>query len=147
MIAHKIPWLCMCVILLAGCSMPAVLTPSPIPALPSATPTVARTLTISLLYPKADTEAEMGQSAKFIVRVTDAKGQTVPDAQVTLTLHDASGQKVATIPATAGDGQVYRTEAVLSAPQRPWRIDIEARQLARWVVRAARVKNSTVKSC
>ncbi len=130
MLARKILWLCMCVMLLAGCSTPAAPAPSPMPALPSATPTLARSLTISLLYPKADTEAEMGQSAKFIVRVTDAQGQALPDAQVMLTLHDASGQKVATIPAAAGAGQVYRTEAV-PIPHRTaegrWQIDIEAR--------------------
>lgn len=113
--------------------MPAVPTASPIPTLPSATPTLARSLTISLLYPKADTEAEMGQPVKFIIRVTSAEGQTVPEAQVTLTLHDASGQKVATLPAMAGRDQIYRTEAV-TVPHRTvegkWDIAIEARTAA-----------------
>jgi hypothetical protein len=148
MIAHKIPWLCVCVILLAGCSMPAVLTPSPLPTLPSATPTLARSLTISLLYPKADTEAEMGQPVKFIVRVSDAEGQAVPDAQVTLTLHDASGRNVATIPAVAGRGQVYRTEAVTiphHTAEGKWDIAFKAKTAAAQGAGSGsfKIKNST----
>jgi len=130
MIARTIRWLCVCTILLAGCNTPTLLPPAPpSPTPPSATSTSARSLTISLLYPKADTETEMGQSVKFIVRVTNADGQTVPDAQVTLTLHDASGRKVAAFPAAAGSGQVYRTEAV-AIPHRTlegkWNITVEA---------------------
>ncbi len=131
MITRKIYWLCACLMLLAGCNIsPTPASSPPPPTLPSATPTVTRSLSVSLLYPSADTEAEMGQSVKFIVRVTDAKGQLIPDAQVTLTLHDASGQKVTTTPATAGRDQIYRTEAVL-VPHRTveghWQIDIDAK--------------------
>jgi hypothetical protein len=90
----------------------------------------------------------MGQPVKFIVRVTDVEGQTVPDAQVTLTLHDASGQKVATIPAVAGRGQVYRTDAV-SVPHRTaegkWDIAIEAQTAAAQGAGSGqfKIKNST----
>jgi hypothetical protein len=35
----------------------------------------------------------MGRSVKFIMRVTNTDDQTVPDAQVKLTLHDASGRR------------------------------------------------------
>ena len=135
MVARKIYWLGICLTLLAGCSLSATPSPSPSPsspppALPTATSTVARSLIISLLYPTANTEVDMGKSVKFIVRVTDAEGKVVPDAQVTLTLHEASGQKVAATPATAGSGQVYRSEAV-PIPHRTvegrWQIDIEAK--------------------
>ena len=72
----------------------------------------------------------MGQPVKFIVRVTDAAGQDVDGAQVTLTLRAANGQDVATIPAVMGRDKVYRTAAV-SMPHRAaegrWQIDIEAR--------------------
>ena len=149
MIARKTQWLCVYAILLAGCSIPAAPLPSSTPTLPPpAPPASVRPLTISLRYPKADTEAEMGQSAKFIVRVTDAQGQALPDAQVMLTLHDASGQKAIAIPAAAGAGQVYRTEAV-PIPQRTvegrWQIDIEARAAGAQGHHAGsfKVKNST----
>jgi hypothetical protein len=139
MFARKIYWLCVCLILLAGCSRPATPSPSPTHApqpspvsisLLSATPTTVSPLTVDILYPTASTEAEMGQSVKFIVRVTDANGQSVSDAQVTLTLHDASDRTVTTTPAIVGAGQVYRTEAV-PIPHRTaegrWQIDIDAK--------------------
>ncbi len=90
----------------------------------------------------------MGQPVKFIVRVIDAEGQTVPDAQVTLTLHDASGQNVATIPAVAGRGQVYRTEAVPvphHTVEGKWDIAIEAKTAAAQGAGSGsfKIKNST----
>ena len=135
MCARKIYWLGVCLILLASCSVPATPSPSPSPSLPpstlsTATPVAAQPLAIDLLYPGADSQAEMGQSVKFIVRVTDASGQAVPDAQVTLTLHDANGQSAVTTTAAAGKGGVYRTEAV-PIPHRTaeghWQISIEAK--------------------
>ncbi len=137
-VARKIYWLgVVCLILMAGCGPSATPPPaptlSPSPSLPTAKPQVTRPLTVALLYPTPNTEVEMGQSVKFIVRVIDAEGQTVPDAQVTLTLHDATGRNVATIPAAAGSGQVYRTEAV-SVPHHTvegkWDIAIEAKSAA-----------------
>jgi hypothetical protein len=139
MLARKTYWLgVVCLILLAGCSRfttpPPALSPSPPPSsLPATTPAASRLLAVELLYPTANTEVQMGQPIKFIVRVSDAGGQAVPDAQVTLTLHAASGQSVAAIPAVAGRGQVYRTEAV-PVPHRTvegrWDIAVEAKTAA-----------------
>jgi predicted secreted protein len=130
LIARLLQWLCLCAILLAGCSTPTLPPAVPLsPTPPSATPRSVRPLTISLLYPKADTEAEMGQPVKFIVRVTDAEGQDTDGAQVALELRDAHGQNVATVPAMMGRDKVYRSAAV-PIPHRTaegrWQIAIEA---------------------
>jgi hypothetical protein len=69
-------------------------------------------LTINLLYPLSTTEIEMGQSLKGIIRVTDAQGSAVGDAQVTLSLTDPHGQLVANMPAMFGGGDVYRTDSL-----------------------------------
>ncbi len=155
LVARRTCWLCfVCLILVAGCGpfvtphpVPSPSSPPP-PSLPAATPTVKHSLTINVLYPAANTEVEMGQPVKFIVRVIDGEGQPVPDAQVTLTLHDANGQKVATLPAAAGPGQVYRTGAV-PIPHRTaegeWNIAVEASAAAAEGTGsgAFKVKNST----
>ena len=130
MIAHVLPWLCLCVFLLAGCNIPITAAPSPTAtSQPTSTPTPIDSLSVSLLYPRADTEVEMGQPVKFIVRVSDAEGQDVEGAQVTITVRDASGKNAAAISATMGHDKVYRSTAV-PIPHRTaagrWQIDIEA---------------------
>lgn len=156
MIMHPFRWLWVCAVLLAGCSIPvapsipaAPTLPSPAPtSTPQATPTTTRSLTVSLLYPKADTAAEMGQSVKFIVRVNDTPGQAVNDAQVAITLRDASGKNAATIPAVVGPDKVYRTASVF-IPHRTaegsWQIAIEAKTAAAQGsgLGSFKIKNST----
>jgi hypothetical protein len=90
----------------------------------------------------------MGQSVKFIVRVTDTSGQAVPDAQVTLTLHDATGHPLVTTTAVAGKDKDYRTGAVL-IPHRTvegrWQVDIAAQtaQALGHTLGSFRIKYST----
>jgi len=53
----------------------------------------------------------MGQSLKSIIKVTDQKGNIVKNANVTLTLRASDGQLLASLPATFGSGDVYRTDS------------------------------------
>ena len=102
----------------------------PTAALPTPSPTTLTALTVSLLYPRADTEVEMGASVTFIVRVTDGQGQPVRDGQVAITLHDPGGRHSADIPAAFGSGDVYRSTS-WTVPHRTldgaWSISIAAR--------------------
>jgi len=119
-------------IVLAACGAPArpASTPTSTAALPSSTPTSLDSLTVSLLYPKSDSEVEMGGTVKFIVRVMDGQGQPVPDGQVLIALQDSSGEPVAEVPAQYGSGDVYRSGA-WTVPHRTragaWSISITAR--------------------
>ncbi len=45
-------------------------------------------LDVSLVYPNKDSELEMGQSVRFIVRVTDTRGDAVSNANVILAIQD-----------------------------------------------------------
>ena len=92
--------------------------PVPPPAVaPIPMATAMEALTVSLLYPKGDSEVEMGQTVKFILRVTDGQGQPARDGQVTISVHDPGGRQVAEIPALFGDGEVYRSGS-WKVPQR-----------------------------
>ncbi len=91
--------LTMCMVVAAGCA------PSRAAAVPS------QHLTVSLLYPSQQTTIEMGQSLKSIVEVRDAQGQPVKEARVELTITDAAGNQLGRVPAAAGGGDVYRSEA------------------------------------
>lgn len=53
----------------------------------------------------------MGRSIKSIIQVSDAQGNLVEDALVTLSLKDPDGQQVVQLPAMFGEGDVYRTES------------------------------------
>ncbi len=114
--------------LLAGCAAP-VSAPTPAAAVspaPSATPAV---LTLALLFPKTDTQVEMGQPARFIVQVLDSTGQAVKDAAVILTVSDAQGQPAGEIAAAFGSGDVYRGAAWSVPHRRPegtWQIQVRA---------------------
>ena len=87
-------------------------------------------LTVDLLYPKQDSEMEMGQPVKFIVRVTNTKGNIVSNAQVTLTVHDPGGRVVTAIPAVPDDEGIYRTNS-WTIPHRTlegtWAVALEAK--------------------
>ena len=96
-------WYLTGIFLLAGCvsSQPAT----------KLMPTHESMLNVSLLYPTEGAPLEMGQTIKAIVRVTDEQGHPVPDASVTVTFRDPAGQVIGTMPASYGNGDVYRTES------------------------------------
>ena len=96
-----IPWLWACIALLAGCAAPTPIVME--------TPAAKETLLVSLLYPVDDTEIEMGQTIKTIIRVTDAQQQPVQDATVSVTFSDPNGEVIGSVPAAFGDGEVYRS--------------------------------------
>ena len=100
---HLISWLLSGVFLLVGCAAPAI------PATP--TPTEAVNLTVSLLYPTGDSQIEMGQTIKVILRVTDEQEHPVGGASVSVTFSDPSGQVIGSIPANFGAGDVYRSNS------------------------------------
>lgn len=107
--------------LLAGCA-----TPTPVTT-PTAT-TVGK-LTVSLLYPTGDSDIEMGQTIKVIIRVTDEQEYPVGGANVTVTFSDPSGQVIESIPASFGDGEVYRSDSWTvphRMPEGNWSIHVEA---------------------
>lgn len=103
--------------------------PVPVPARAEEPPPVGR-LAVSVLYPKADTEVEMGRSVKFIARVADARGNWVSDAQVTIMVRDPGGKIMGAIPTIPGKEGVYRSDA-LALPHRmregTLRVAIEAK--------------------
>ena len=132
-----IRWLFVCLILLAGCSVPVELTPTPTlmpvsttASAPTQEPTPVDRLAVGALYPKQDSELEMGQSVKFIARVTNAKGDIVSNAQVTIKVNDPSGKIIAAIPAVSDIDGVYRTDFWAiphRAPEGTWRVALEAK--------------------
>lgn len=87
-------------------------------------------LIITLLYPTGTTEIEMGQSLKTIIKILDAQQKVVENAQVTLSVIDPDGTSLASIPATFGAGDVYRTEA-WNIPHKEregvWTLTVDAR--------------------
>ncbi len=101
----------------SGCSGPA--TPATVPS-----------LTVKFLYPTTGQSRLMGQGLKSIVQVLDEDGTPVMDAQVALSVRDPSGESIAELPAAAGGGDVYRTEA-WAVPHRTqagtWSIQVQAR--------------------
>ncbi len=135
MIIFRMRWWLMCLIVLVACGVPSAptATPTTLPLpthMPTPLPTTMSLLTVNLLYPKTDTEIEMGRSVAFIVQVTDAQGNAVRDGQVTIALHDSTGKHVADIPATFGSGDVYRSKAWTVSHRTPdgtWRVSIAAR--------------------
>ena len=99
-------------LLLAGCTStvitpPTVLTPSPSPTVDQPT---QQPLTVEILYPKAETVAEMGQKIKTIVEVRTSDGQRLPTARVSLNAIPAGGGVSIPIPITAGTDGVFRSE-------------------------------------
>ena len=99
--------MCLTLLVLTSACAPA----TPTETLPQPTESSRDDLKISLLYPTTTTEFEMGRSIKSIIQVSDAQGNVVQDAQVTWSLNDPGGQQVIQLPATFGDGDVYRTES------------------------------------
>jgi len=130
-------WLLVCLISLAGCSVPvkpiptSTLVPvSPIALTPAQEPTPVDRLAVDVLYPKQDSELEMGQSVKFIVRVTNATGDIVSNAQVTVTLHDPGGSIITAMPAVSDSDGVYRTDSWTAphrTPEGTWGAALEAK--------------------
>ncbi len=120
---------CLTLLTLTTACVPA----TPTETLPQPTEIEAADLNINLLYPTNTTEFEMGRSVKSIIQVSDAHGNLVEDAQVTLTLNDPDGQQVAQLPAMFGDGDVYRTES-WQVPHKTtsgdWILVVEARSEA-----------------
>lgn len=109
-------WLLAFLVLLTGCAVsasptrpPAMLTPTPVPVRAEET-APAGNLDVTVLYPGEDTEMEMGQSTRLTIQVTDAQGNVVSDAQITITVHDPEGQTIATIPALHKGNGLYRTD-------------------------------------
>lgn len=96
-----------------------------------AVPTASRSesLTVNVLYPTADSNTKMGQSLKSIVKVLDAQGQRVTDAQVTVSVVDPTGNVISSLPAAAGSADLYRTDGWI-IPHRmqagDWTIHAEA---------------------
>jgi hypothetical protein len=93
----------LCLVILSACVAP----------IPSPTIAPISTLSVTLLYPKADTVLEMGNQLKCIIQVRDTRGVPVNDARVTLTIVDPSGAQAGEIEAIAGDADAYRTNAWL----------------------------------
>ncbi len=148
-----IRWLLVGLVLLSACNSPVAPAPTFTPALtpisaPAQAPAAVDRLTVSLLFPKAGTEVEMGQSIKIIAQVSDAQGDAVGNAQMTIEVHDPNGKAISTIPVAAGRDKVYRSDAV-AVPHRvsegTWNISIEARtdQAQGNASGSFKVKNST----
>ena len=109
---------------------------------------LAEDLTVSILYPIDATAVEMGQAIKGIVKVVNSQGKPVENAEVTLSFKDPAGQLITSLPATFGDGDVYRTDR-WTIPHRQqegnWTLIVEAKTDAHQgkVTTTFHVKNST----
>jgi hypothetical protein len=66
---------------------------------------------VSVLYPKQDTEVEMGQPLKFITRVTNFGGSAITDAKGIIGVRDPGGGLVATIAAVSDSEGTYRSDS------------------------------------
>ena len=111
-------WFFLSIALLTGCSTPT--------QAPTYTPVQQQIFNVSLLYPTQTTEIEMGQTIKVIARVTDEQDQPVKNANVDVTFRTPEGQVLGTVPATFGNGDVYRSEA--------WTIPHKT-QAGRWTIK------------
>jgi hypothetical protein len=103
--------------LLTGCNWPT----------PSRASTPIGPLTVSLLYPKQDTQVEMGQAVTFILQVSDARGEAVDEAQISLTVIDPNARVIAEVPVTYGSGEAYRSDSWSvphRSPQGVWRVKV-----------------------
>lgn len=76
-------------------------------------PTPIERLTVELLYPTGETSVEMGGTMSVIIRVTNAAGLPVGDAQAEIEVKDPSGRLVVVDPMKAGEEGVYRASSWL----------------------------------
>lgn len=65
---------------------------------------------MSVLYPKDNSNTEMGRPIKFIASVTDAKGGTVSDVHATITVHEPDGKIAAVIGAVSDSEGTLRSD-------------------------------------
>lgn len=81
-----------------------------------------------MLYPKENTEVEMGQAVKFIAQLTDMQGHAVSDAKASITVSDPEGKVIVAIPAASDKEGTYRSDA-WSIPHRAlegrWKFTVE----------------------
>ena len=100
-----------CVLILAACA-PTAASPTTT-GIPTTAPTQIAAqegnLTVGVVYPTPDTEIEMGQPFKGIVKVVDEQGRVVKDAQVNMSIADSEGNAITSVPTSLGNGDVYRT--------------------------------------
>lgn len=105
-------------LLAGGCAAQASsrLTPAPTPTLtfaPTETelPSPPTSLAVTVLYPKENTEVEMGQPLKFIAQVADSQGSARSDAQATIVVRDPEGKTVAAILTSSDKEGTFRSDA------------------------------------
>lgn len=113
-----IPFLIACLLFAARCTAPSPSTLAPAPApIFSPAPTEAESpapptsLDVTVLYPKENTEVEMGQPLKFIARVTDMQGGARSDAQATIQVRDPEGKTIAAISTSSDKEGTFRSDA------------------------------------
>ncbi|HEX9075147.1 MAG TPA: hypothetical protein VF932_05180 [Anaerolineae bacterium] len=130
-----IRWFAVCFFFMVGCSAAVAPAASPTPThlpTPVSTDTAATVgyLDVNLVYPSKDSELEMGQSVRFIVRVVDARGNGVSDANVILAIQDSGGKTLASFPAAPYTEDSYRTDP-WTVPHKTaegtWHTEIEVR--------------------
>lgn len=79
-------------------------------ATPPSTPQPeAAALAVQMLYPAEGVEVAKGQAIRFTVKVADAAGTPREDAVVQVTVYDASGEALGTLPTERGSEGVYRS--------------------------------------
>lgn len=87
-------------------------------------------LTVTVVYPTKDTEIEMGQPFKGIIKVLDEQGNVVKDAGVNMSIVDSEGNAIDNIPTLFGSGDVYRTVSWLVPHKKQagtWTVTVDAK--------------------
>lgn len=112
--------------ILLGVLFLSACVPGPTPAAISPTPS---TLAVEVLFPQPETEIEMGQALRLIVRLTTDGATAAPGARLIGVVFDPEGRQAGEIEAVGDEQGVYRTPAWI-VPHRSlageWRLALSA---------------------
>lgn len=132
--AQRVAWCWIVAAVMAACQAQPVAPTSAVQA--DRLPSVARALTVRLLYPTSDTSVAMGGSMSVIVQVLDAEGKSFGGGEAQIKVEDSLGRLMVVAPMQPGKDGVYRASSWL-IPHRT--------TAGRWTVRATVMNGATAR--